>query len=181
MTHTADSRATAIGVFAPDEESKHALAGVAGTRLSPGVVSALDGPSCAGPERAGALSLLHTTFADNAGAQRGYRNFAAIKADFRYLPGFLRWLTFNDGPHGYALGLWRDVADVQEFVRSDAHRTMAREQRVRPFEYSQFAGVWAAHTVGRRILYCERCQHPTAAPTTACAHCGNPLHDPFPD
>jgi hypothetical protein len=179
MAYIADPRPATIGVFSPDEESKKALAGVAGTRLTPGVVSALDGPTDAGPERAGALTLLHTTFADDIGAQRGYRNFARIKSEFRYLPGFLRWLTFNDGPHGYALGLWRGVADVEEFVRSEAHRAMAREQRQRPFEYSQFAGVWTAHTVGRRVLYCERCQHPSAVPTSACTHCGHPLRDPF--
>ena len=179
MTHRTDSYSATIGVFPPDEESKKALAEVEGTRLTPGVVSALDGPTLAGPERAGALTLLHTTFADSEGAQRGYRNFSAIKADFCYLPGFLRWLTFNDGPHGYALGLWRGVADVQAFVRSDAHRAMVREQREHPFEYSQFAGVWAAHTLGRRVLYCDRCQRPTAAPTAACGHCGIAVYDPF--
>ena len=71
-----------------------------------------------------------------------------MKEDFRSRPGFLRWLTFNDGPHGYALGLWRTTEDVEAFVAGSAHRAMVREQRERPFEYSQFAGVWAAHSVG---------------------------------
>ena len=168
-----------IGVFRPDDVSQQAQQQVPGTRVSAGVVTALDGPCPAGPEAAGALVLLHTTFADDSGAQRAYRNFSAVKDAFRLRPGFIRWLTFSDGPHGYALGLWRSVDDVLEFVRSDAHREMAREQREQPFEYSQFAGVWAAHTVGRRTLYCERCQGATAAPTTACESCGNPLDDPF--
>src|SRR5262249_60056663 len=115
----------------------------------------------------------------DAGAQRGYRNFARIKNDFRNRRGFLRWLTFNDGAHGYALGLWRSVDDVLEFVAGDAHGAMAREQREQPFEYSQFAGIWTAHTVGRRTLYCERCRRPTAAPASNCGTCGNQLQDPF--
>ncbi len=168
-----------IGVFPPNEETKAAQTAVPGTRITPGVVSALDGPHPAGPEDAGALTLLHTTFVEDSGAQRGYRNFADIKNHFCHREGFLRWLTFNDGPHGYALGLWRSVQDVLEFAGGDAHRAMVREQRERPFEYSQFAGVWVAHTVGRRTLYCEKCRQPTAAPATACATCGNPLHDPF--
>lgn len=180
MSQTADQHPVTIRIFPPDEESKKALQGVEGTRVTPGVVSALDGSICAGPEMAGALTLLHTTFVEDTGAQRGYRNFAAIKADFRHMPGFLRWLTFNDGPHAYALGLWRDVADVAAFVNGDAHRAMVREQRNRPFEYSQFAGVWAAHALGSRNLYCDRCRQPTAAPTSACSSCGKPLHDPFP-
>lgn len=168
-----------IGAFPPDEESRVAQAAVPGARVTPGVVGALDGPAPAGPEAAGALTLLHTTFADDVGAQRGYRHFAAIKHDFRGRSGFLRWLTFNDGPHGYALGLWRSVEDVLDFVGGDAHRAMVREQRARPFEYSQFAGVWAAHTVGHRTLYCPRCAHPTVAPATACGSCGDPLYEPF--
>jgi hypothetical protein len=168
-----------IGSFPPDDDSRSAAHAVPGTRITPGVVSALDGPTLAGPEAAGALTLLHTTFADDAGAQRGYRSFAAIKGDFRSRSGFLRWLTFNDGPHGYALGLWRAVDDVLEFIGGDAHRAVAREQREQPFEYSQFAGIWAAHTVGRRTLYCERCRRPTVAPADACAACGNGLQDPF--
>jgi hypothetical protein len=178
MTNTED-RPGKIGQFAPDEQSKALSMGVPGTRLTPGVVSALDGPTSAGPEAAGALTLLHTTFADNAGAQRGYQNFAAMKDDFRTRPGFLRWLTFNDGPHGYALGLWRSTEDVTAFVAGAAHQAMVREQREQPFEYSQFAGVWSAHSVGRRALYCDRCHQATSAPAVLCSACGYALDDPF--
>jgi heme-degrading monooxygenase HmoA len=168
-----------IASFPPSEASKAASAAVPGTRLTPGVVSALDGPTPAGPEQAGALSLLHTTFASDEGAQRGYRNFAVMKDGFRTMPGFLRWLTFNDGPHGYALGLWRSPDDIATFVTGDAHQAMVREQRDRPFEYSQFAGVWTAQSLGRRMLYCAVCGAATAAPTAACASCGQSLLDPF--
>lgn len=170
---------TVIGAFPPDEISQQAMHAVSGTRVTPGVVSALDGPVVAGPEAAGALTLLHTNFTSDDGAQRGYRNFAAIKAHFHDRPGFVRWITFNDGPHGYALGFWREVDDVLGFVRSTAHQAMVREQRDRPFEYSQFAGIWTAHTVGRRHLYCEHCRHRTPAPASACPRCGHRLCDPF--
>lgn len=169
----------AIAAFPPDEASRAAQQAVTGTRITPGVVSALDGPIPAGPEAAGALTLLHTTFSDQAGAQRGYQNFSAIKADFKDRPGFIRWLTFNDGPHGYALGLWRSVDDVIEFVQGDAHRRMAREQHEHPFEYSQFAGVWTAHRIGRRTIYCDICRRPNPTPAEKCAGCGNRLEDPF--
>jgi hypothetical protein len=168
-----------IASFPPDEGSRAASHAVPGTRVTQGVVSALDGPVVAGPEQAGALSLLHTTFASSENAQRAYRNFAAMKEDFRLRPGFLRWLTFNDGPHGYALGLWRTPQNVEAFVTGAAHQRMVREQRERPFEYSQFAGVWAAHTIGRRTLYCEKCHDATPAPAAACTRCGNPLDDSF--
>ena len=102
-----------------------------------------------------------------------------MKDGFRTMPGFLRWLTFNDGPHGYALGLWRSPEDVTSFVRGEAHRAMVDEQRQRPFEHSQFAGVWTAHSVGQRTLYCEACHAGTPATAVECAGCGLGLHDPF--
>lgn len=166
------------GVFPPDETSRSANAGIK-TRATPGVVAAIDGPERLGPECAGALTLLHVTFADDQNAQRGYREFATIKPHFCSLPGFIRWLTFSDGVDSYTLGLWRSVEDVMNFVRSDAHRAAARAQREDGFEYSQFAGVWTAHTIGTRRLHCESCHTAVAAPARACTNCGNPLDDTF--
>jgi heme-degrading monooxygenase HmoA len=170
---------TKIDSFPPNEASQTASRAVPGTRFTPGVVSALDGPTLTGPEEAGALTLLHTTFVSDVGAQRAYLNFAALKDDLRTRPGFQRWLTFNDGPHGYALGLWRSPDDVTAFISGTAHQAMVREQHHHPFEHSQFAGIWAAHAVGRRMLYCERCGTATAAPTPRCSGCAAPLNDPF--
>ena len=166
------------GVFPPDEASLTANTGIP-TRFTPGVVAAIDGPERLGPERAGALTLLHVTFADNDNAQRGYREFAAIKPHFCSLPGFIRWLTFSDGVDSYTLGLWRSVEDVINFVRSDAHRAAARGQREDGFEYSQFAGIWTAHSIGARTLHCENCHTAVATPARECPGCANPLDDTF--
>jgi heme-degrading monooxygenase HmoA len=165
-------------LYPPNEVSRAANAGIP-TRVTAGVVTAIDGPQRLGPESAGALTLLHVTFADDDDAQRGYREFAAIKPSFCSLPGFIRWLTFSDGVDTYTLGLWRSVEDVMAFVRSDAHRAAARAQQQDGFEYSQFAGVWAAHTIGTRTLHCERCRAAVIAPARACTNCGNPLDDSF--
>jgi heme-degrading monooxygenase HmoA len=166
------------GVFPPNETSRAANAGIP-TRFTPGVVTAIDGPERLGPEAAGALTLLHVTFANDDDAQRGYREFAAIKPAFCSQPGFIRWLTFSDGVDTYTLGLWRSVEDVLDFVRSDAHRAAARTQQKDGFEYSQFAGVWAAHTIGARTLHCELCRTPVTAPARQCHGCGNTLDDSF--
>ena len=166
------------GVFPPNEASRAANAGIP-TRFTSGVVTAIDGPERLGPEAAGALTLLHVTFAGDDDAQRGYREFAAIKPAFCTQPGFLRWLTFSDGVDTYTLGLWRTVEDVLAFVRSDAHRAASRAQREDGFEYSQFAGVWAAHTLSARNLHCERCRTSVGAPAHECSACGNALDDSF--
>ena len=167
-----------VNTFPPDETSRAASQHTP-TRFTPGVVVAIDGPQRLGPEAAGAVTLLHVTFADNESAQRGYQHFAAIKPKFCGLPGFIRWLTFNDGDDTYTLGLWRSVEDVMRFVNSDAHREVAAEQMANPFEYSQFAGVWSLHTMTPRSIYCEKCHNSTTAPTSMCRSCGNPLDDTF--
>ena len=167
-----------VSSFPPDQASREASQGIP-TRLTPGVVVAIDGPQRLGPEAAGALTLLHVTFADNDSAQRGYQHFAAIKPEFCGLPGFIRWLTFSDGDDTYTLGLWRTVDDVMSFVHSDSHRDVAAEQIANPFEYSQFAGVWSLHTMTPRSIYCENCHTSTTAPTTNCKTCGNQLDDTF--
>jgi heme-degrading monooxygenase HmoA len=165
--------------FPPNDANRAAQQAVPGARATPGVVGALSGSLAVGPEAAGALILLHTTFADDEGAQRGYRLFTEIKTHMLASPGFLHWFTFSDGPNGYALGLWRTPEEATAFVRSDAHRAMAREQQQRPFEYSQFAGMWTTAHPGTRSIYCERCHQPTAAPAERCASCANGLDDTF--
>jgi hypothetical protein len=47
------------------------------------------------------------------------------------------------------------------------------------FEYSHFVGLWKAHAVHQRNIYCEACGTATPAPASACRNCGNPLHDVF--
>ena len=94
-------------------------------------------------------------------------------------PGFIRWFSLTDGPHGYGLGQWRTAEDALAFVRGTAHRAAVAEQHGRPFEYSQFAGVWSAHTIGRRTLYCPDCGGRTVAPERTCSGCGRNLNDGF--
>lgn len=149
-------------------------------RLTPGAVGGLDGPAGPlGPEFAGALVLTFGAFADDANAQRGYRHFADIQNAMLSADGFLRWISFADGPHGYGLGWWRSADEALAFVHGDAHRAAVAAQHRAPFEYSQFAGVWAAHTIGRRTLHCPACGGQAVPPDQACARCGRPLDDGF--
>jgi heme-degrading monooxygenase HmoA len=148
-------------------------------RITPGAVRGLAGPDNLGPEHAGALSLVFGSFADEARAQRTYRRFAEAQAAVRDAPGFLRWLSFNDGPHGYGLGWWRSAEDAAAFARGPIHREMVREQRAEGLEYSQFAGVWTAQAIGRRNYYCPSCLAVTPAPAASCSGCGVALDDGF--
>jgi len=169
-----------IAAFAPDAETmERGRQLLPQRRMRPGAVGDLDGPGSLGPEAAGALSLVYAGFAEAGSAQRGYRHFAEAQAGMLQAPGFLRWISFADGPHGYGLGFWRNTADAAAFARSDLHQRLVKEQRQAPFEYSQFAGIWAAVALGRRTFSCPHCNATTAAPATACAECGTPLADGF--
>jgi hypothetical protein len=149
-------------------------------RISPGAVGGLDGPAGPlGPEHAGALTLTFGAFADDGSAQRGYRHFTDMQAAMLSAEGFLRWFSFADGPHGYGLGLWRNAEQALAFVRGDAHRAAVSEQHRAPFEYSQFAGIWTAHTIGRRTLHCPICGGRAVAPSRCCSGCHRILDDGY--
>jgi hypothetical protein len=149
-------------------------------RITPGAVGGLDGPVGAlGPEHAAALTLTFGAFSDDAAAQRGYRYFTDMQEAMLSADGFIRWFSFTDGPHGYGLGMWRSADEALAFVRGDTHRAAITEQHRRPFEYSQFAGIWAAHTIGRRTLHCPTCGGRATAPAQACNGCAAILNDGF--
>src|SRR5438270_11976252 len=111
------------GMFAPDEDTAgYGARTLPQRRLTRAVVGGLAGPDNAGPEHAGALSLVYGSFADAASAQRGFRAFADAQRSLVDAPGFLRWLSFADGPHGYGLGWWRSADDATAWARSEEHR-----------------------------------------------------------
>ena len=167
------------GIFAPDAETvAYGTQVLPQRRLTAGVVGGLAGPDNAGPEQAGALSFVYGSFADHAHAQRGFRAFADVQRALLDAPGFLRWLSFADGPHGYGLGWWRTAEDAAAWAHGAQHRAFVATQRDAPFELSQFAGIWEARTRGRRSYYCPRCSARTVASAVACA-CGESLDDGF--
>jgi hypothetical protein len=171
---------SAVLSFAPDAiTQEYGRSTLPQRRLSPGAVGGLDGPGNVGPEHAGALSLVFGTFADSDSAQRGYQRFADAQCGLLDAPGFLRWISFADGPHGYGLGLWRTADDASGFARGRLHQQLVQEQREKPFEYSQFAGIWTAHQIGRRTFTCPSCQATAAAPSHTCPSCGAALDDGF--
>jgi heme-degrading monooxygenase HmoA len=167
------------GVFAPDQETaSYGARTVPDRRLTPGMVGGLAGPANAGPEQVGALSLVYGSFADCSSAQQGFRAFAEAQRSLLAAPGFLRWLSFADGPHGYGLGWWRSADDATAWARSRIHRDFVSAQRRAPFELSQFAGIWTAHHTGSRAYFCPRCRSRVVATAGAC-DCGEPLDDGF--
>jgi len=176
MTETIDVR----GFPPSDETAAYGEQVLPTRRWTPGAVGGLDGPrGPLGPELAGALTLTYGAFAQDDAAQRGYRHFADIQKEMLSADGFIRWFSFVDGPHGYGLGLWSSVETATAFVRGAAHRAAVSEQHHNPFEFSQFAGIWSAHTIGRRTMYCPSCGGRAVAPASVCSGCGRRLADGF--
>jgi hypothetical protein len=166
--------------FAPGPEAmQYGASMLPERRFTPGAVGCLDGPGNLGPEHAGALTLVFGSFADNDRAQRTYHRFTDAQCALRETPGFLRWFSFIDGPHGWGLGWWRSAEDASAFARGQFHRDLVAEQRRDGLEYSQFAGIWTAHTIGARNFYCPECGAITAAPARFCSGCGDRLDDGF--
>ncbi|MHB8606340.1 MAG: hypothetical protein ACYDCK_13910 [Thermoplasmatota archaeon] len=170
---------TKLKTFPPGDEAKAIMASIPGARFTPGLVVGFDGPGGHGPEKAGALTVLHMTAIDPDATQIFYRKTNSLKTLLQKAPGFIRMFSAFDGLSGYAIAFWRSPEDALAFSQGAAHTQTAHAFYENPFQYSQFAGVWAAHTIRARKIYCERCKAGTEAPASACAACGNPLVDIF--
>lgn len=170
---------TQARLIPPSDEVKATVAAIPGVRFNQGVVVAQDGPEAhLGPEAAGAILVLHMTVADEVCADRFWRTTTAVKQRLPMAAGFIRLFSFFDGPSGYLVAFWRTPEDARAFAAGPVHReAMAALDRER-FEYSHFVGLWSAHSVRPRNLYCDQCDAVTPAPATRCS-CGAPLDDVF--
>lgn len=168
-----------LKTFPVGDEAKAMMGSIPGARFTPGMVVGFDGPGGHGPEKAGAITILHMTAIEEHATQLFYKKTNALKKLLQEAPGFLRMFSLFDGVSGYAIAFWRSPEDALAFSQGAAHRQTAQAFYDRPFQYSQFAGVWAAHTVRPRKIYCEKCHAGTETPTEKCAACGNPLVDVF--
>jgi heme-degrading monooxygenase HmoA len=168
-----------LKTFPVGDEAKAIMMSIPGARFTPGMVVGFDGPGGHGPEKAGALTVLHMTTIEEQATQTFYKKTNSLKTLLQKAPGFLRMFSLFDGPSGYAIAFWRSPEDALAFAAGSAHQQTARGFHERPYQYSQFAGVWAMHTMHPRRIYCEKCQTPTDAPADACRACGAPLVDVF--
>jgi len=162
----------------PADEVKAMVAAIPGSRFTPGVVVAQEGrDGHLGPEAAGAVLILQVTSVDEEAAGRFWQASTAVKQQLPTAPGFIRLFSLADGPCGYLVAFWRTVEDAQAFSRDPRHRAAMEELHVAPFQYSHFVGLWKAHSVHPRQIFCDRCGAATTAPTDSCSRCGNALHD----
>lgn len=164
----------------PSDEIKAVVGAIPGVRFTPGVVVGQQGPEGhVGPEAAGAILVLHTTAVDEAAADRFWRLTTAVKQQLPEAPGFIRLFSLFEGLSGYLVAFWRTAEDAQAFAASPKHREAMQAFYKERFEYSHFVGLWTAHSLRARNIYCEACGEATAAPADRCAACGNPLDDVF--
>ncbi len=170
---------TELKTFPIGDEAKAMMQAIPGARFTPGMVVGFDGPGGHGPEKAGAIVILHMTAADADATQIFYKKTNALKQLLQDAPGFIRMFSLFDGLSGYAIAFWRSADDAAAFARGPAHAKTAREFHERPYQYSQFAGIWSVESMHPRRIYCDRCHAPTDAPADACSKCGNRLVDVF--
>ena len=168
-----------LKTFPPGDEAKAMMMSIPGARFTPGMVVGFDGPGGHGPEKAGAITILHMTAMDEQATQHFYKKTNALKKLLQDTPGFIRMFSCFDGVSGYAIAFWRAPQDAEAFAKGAAHQQTAKAFHERPYQYSQFAGIWAVHSMHPRRIYCEKCHAPTDAPAEACRECRHPLVDVF--
>lgn len=162
----------------PEGDAAQRFGGIPGVRFTEGVVFAFDGPNASGPETAGGVMVLQGTVADPDRAQVFWARAAELSQLAQVSPGFIRFIGFADGLSSYAVGFWCTAEEAVSFAQGRAHRDAVAEQERDRNLYSQFAGVWTAHTIRPRTFYCE-CRQATRAPADTCEGCGATIADVF--
>jgi heme-degrading monooxygenase HmoA len=139
----------------------------------------VDGTQPAGPEQAAAVLVLQGTLVSEDAAQSFWQRAAVTLREAMDSPGFIRFIGFNDGLCGYALGFWRSAEDAEAFAKGRAHGDARKELYRVGNQYTHFAGLFNASKAHKRHFFCEACGAVTDAPAQACGSCGNPLVDVF--
>jgi heme-degrading monooxygenase HmoA len=169
-----------LDIYPPSEQAQAAFAAIAGIRFTEGEVFGVDGPDGhLGPEAAGCLMVLHATMADVEGAERFWELFADVIAVASEAPGLIRFVGFDDGLSGYAIGWWRTEGAARAFAQGQAHRDAVKAHYRSPMLYSHYVGLFAPITAGHRHVFCEQCGGMTRLPTEVCSSCGNEVVDVF--
>ena len=162
----------------PEGEAAEKFGSLPGVRFTEGVVFGFDGPDPLGPEAAGGVIVLQGTVIDADKAPAFWGRTADLAHAARESEGFIRFIGFGEGLSSYAIGFWRTAEEAVAFAQGAAHREAVRDQVDNRNLYSQFAGVWTAHTIRPRTFYCD-CGQRTPAPAEVCPSCGAAFTDVF--
>ena len=164
----------------PPIDAIQRMVAIDGVRITPGVLATQLGPDAhLGPEAAGAMLILQTTFVDEARAAEFWNTAAGLMEQLATAPGFIRRFSFADGPFFWLIALWRTTEDAHAFFASDRHQAAMRELYRGRWQYSHFAGLWEMNTPRERVIFCEHCDGVTPATAGNCSSCGHELADPF--
>lgn len=162
----------------PEGAAAQRMGEIPGIQFTPGVTVCFEADGAPGPEAAGGIVVLVGAVIDPEKAQMFWAETAELCHLCQQADGFIRFLGFGDGPCSYALSFWETAEQAVAFAQDRAHRKAVATQFRDRNLYSQFAGVWTAHTVRPRRIFCE-CGSATTAPADTCSKCGASLNDPF--
>lgn len=156
-----------------------AMSAIEGMRFVPAVLGVQVGPEGhLGPESAGAILLLQSTFVDEEAFGAFWAQVASLSSLLASAPGFIRRHNFVDGPHYTLIAWWRTVEDANAFFARPEHQEAMRATFAGRWSYTHFAGLWQTVTPRRRVFYCQVCDAVTPSTEPECVGCGAELEDP---
>lgn len=166
----------------PPPEALARMTAIEGVRLTPAMLATQEGPAAGvGPEAAGALLILQTTFVDAQRAEQFWLTAAGLMEVLASAPGFIRRISFADGPLYLLLAFWRAVADAHAFYAHPQHQAAMKALYRDRWQYTHFAGLWEMTTPRQRVIFCQECDGitPVGEGECHCSGCGTALLDPY--
>jgi heme-degrading monooxygenase HmoA len=164
----------------PPPDAIMAMSAIPGMSITPSILAVQRGPDGhLGPEAAGAILLLQATFADAERAAGFWAAAVPLMALLADAPGFIRRVSFPDGPTINLLAFWRTIEDAKAFASSPPHRAAVRDLYRQRWQYSHFSALWEIASNHGRQIFCTECDAVTPATEATCSGCGVTLLDPF--
>ena len=164
----------------PHPEAIGRMLAIPGLTAAPTMFVQQEGPeSACGPEQAGAILMLQTSFVTEEGARAFWDAAAEMMEQLAVAPGFIRRYTFPESRSGTLLAFWRTIEDAKRFAASPEHRAAVKKLYAGRWQYSHFTALWEIAINHGRTIFCTECPAVTPIGDGVCSGCGTPLIDTY--
>lgn len=161
----------------PHPEAMARMLAIPGVSADPTMLIRHEGPGAGGPETAGAVLMLQTTFTSEEGARDFWDAAAPLMELLSDAPGFIRRYTFPEPNCGTLIAFWRTLEDAKAFARLPEHREAVKGLYRGRWQQSHFTGMWELASDHGRVIFCDHCDGITPAHEGVCSGCGRDLAD----
>lgn len=166
----------------PHPEALASMLAIPGVKALPTMFVRHDKPGTKlGPERAGAILMLQSTFVTEEGARAFWDAAVPMMELLNEAPGFIRRYAFPEETHATLIAFWESIEDAKAFAATPEHRQAVKALYAGRWQYSHFTAMWEIAINHGRTVFCTNCDAVTPIGEGSCSNCSTPMIDEYAD